>query len=448
MPRPHRYTDDYQPGGHIFELSRKTVAGTYLLRPDPALNALIVGEYAAALRLPRFAGHLRIHELVLQSNHLHVLLSASTQEAIEDFEEHLASVLAIRVGALRGWEGRVWNARYNLSQVFPSKQRARQHYLHSQGLPENLYERPDDNPCVSSYKAWSRGKRRLQARPPGPEALKAAGISDGDPERAWFERALSIELYPMPIDEGRTKAELVALVRDQGRSITAEHAKRRSEQGVKGVLGARAMLEKDPFDRPKATKRGRAAPLAIGTEAEVAAFEARHALAGEQRRALMARLVRDPGLADYPEQAAMPSILRAAIQRANEEDLKAAQVLIENGQAAAAAALLAASPRRRAWPALPPAPEMARGAKPKKRRAAHPKRRKAQPSPVRRRRLRGRTARRRPVRVTRRPLSPRPLQRRVIALPPVVAGGPRRFVVVWLRRCAADADEGDGAALA
>ncbi|MCB9526679.1 MAG: hypothetical protein H6702_25330, partial [Myxococcales bacterium] len=73
MPRPHRYTDDHQPGGHVFEFMIKTVGATYLLRPDDAINGIIVGEFAVALE--RFKDSVRAHELVCQSNHIHGLIS-------------------------------------------------------------------------------------------------------------------------------------------------------------------------------------------------------------------------------------------------------------------------------------------------------------------------------------------------------------------------------------
>ncbi|MCB9526573.1 MAG: hypothetical protein H6702_24800 [Myxococcales bacterium] len=247
------------------------MAGTCLLRPDPALNALVIGVYAHALLHPRFRGRIRIHEIVLQSNHLHVLCSAATQEVVEDFEEYVASILAKRVGWLRGWRGRVWDARYGLSQVFPSKQRSRQRYLHGQGLPENLYASPSDNPCVSSYKAWSTGKTTLTGVWLDAQAMRDAGVAFDDPQRAEYEHELVVDLHPLPIDEGKTKAQLVAQTRAQGKSLIDEHAARREEEDVQAVLGAQAMLDASPFDRPHRTKKGRAAPLAIGTRAEVEA---------------------------------------------------------------------------------------------------------------------------------------------------------------------------------
>ncbi|MCA9546246.1 MAG: hypothetical protein KC613_17700, partial [Myxococcales bacterium] len=155
MPRPHRYTDDHVPSGHVFEFMLKCVGGTHLLRPDDEINEIIVGELAYALG--GFSDRVRFHELVCQSNHQHGLFSASCEEVIEDFMEAFAGNLAVKTGRVRGWEGRVWNARYSLTQIFPSAQRVRQRYLWAQGLPENLYASPSDNPCVSSFHAWSTG---------------------------------------------------------------------------------------------------------------------------------------------------------------------------------------------------------------------------------------------------------------------------------------------------
>ena len=452
MPRPHRYTDDHVPGGHVFEFMLRTVGSVFLLRPDPEIEAIIIGELAWALR--RFSGLVRVHELVCQSNHIHGLITASCQEAIEDFMEYFVGNLAVKIIRLREWNGRVWGARYSLSQVFPSAQRRRQTYLWKQGLPENLYASPSDNPCVSTYKAWSKGKLRLKGTRYDGTAMCKAGVGWHDPRREAFGEAVWVDLHPLPIDEGKTKAELVEQARAEGKRLKREHDARRAREG-KGVLGAAKMRAMSPFARPKKTKRGKAAPLAYGTPEEVAAFEARHAAAGKTRDRLITLLVRNSATNEYPEQAAMPSELRSAIRRANTQDLKIAEVLAKAGHREAAEAVLAASPKRRAWPTLPEAAAVPWGAWRKRRRTRSPKRRKRPPTPrVARMRRRGRVPlrvgskrRRRVIRRLRSSAQP-PLPRRVIRVPgvPVQTGLASVRVIRLLIRPAVEADADEDSA--
>ncbi|MCA9546281.1 MAG: hypothetical protein KC613_17875 [Myxococcales bacterium] len=438
MPRPHRYTDDHTPGGPVFEIMLKCVGGTYLLRPDDELNAIIVGELAHALYV--FRGWIRVHEFVCQSNHLHALISGVCQEAIEDFMEYFAGNVAVKIGRLRDWQGRVWNARYSLTQVFPSAQRVRQRYLWAQGLPENLYASPSENPCVSSFHAWSTGKRHLKGVRYDGTAMCKAGVGWRDPAaRKPFGQAMTVELHPLPIDEGKSKRELVALARNTAKALIAEHDERRTLQGV-GVLGADKMRAMSPYARPKQTKRGKAAPLAVGTEDEVAAFKLRHAAAGATRDEVVLRLVRNPATAEYPEGAAMPSVLRKAIRQANDQDVKTAQVLVQAGRPDEPQAVLRATPRRRPWPTLPDEVPVARGARTKKRRSRGGTRKQRRPtSRADRLRRRGRTLLRvgpkRRRRVTGRlgTAGQRPLTPREVPLPPTAAG-PAATGAVIIRR--------------
>ena len=452
MPRPHRYTDDHVPGGHVFEFMLRTVGSVFLLRPDDTINAVIVGEFAQALAY--FKDVVRVHEVVCQSNHIHGLISAACQEAIEDFMEYFVGNLAVKIIRLREWNGRVWGARYSLSQVFPSAQRRRQTYLWKQGLPENLYASPSDNPCVSTYKAWSKGKLRLKGTRYDGTAMCKAGVGWHDPRREAFGEAVWVDLHPLPIDEGKTKAQLVEQAREEGKRLKKAHAKRRAKDGL-GVLGADKMRAMSPFARPKKTKRGRAAPLAYGTEAEVADFKARHAAAANKRDRLVVGLVRDPATDEYPEKAAMPSELRKAIHTANDQDLKIAELLFNAGHPEEAEAVLAASPRRRPKPKLPDAPVVPRGARNKRRRSKTPKRRRPPTPRADRLRRRGRVLlrvgpkrRRRTARVLRvlRTLKQRALPRRVIAVPPApgrsVAHGPK--LIRLLIRPAVEAQDDDG----
>jgi putative transposase len=78
MGRKVRYLP---PGGGLLEVTTLTLQGRLLLRPDAAVNELVVSVLARAKE--RYPG--RIHAVVFLSNHHHLLVSVESARRLSKF---------------------------------------------------------------------------------------------------------------------------------------------------------------------------------------------------------------------------------------------------------------------------------------------------------------------------------------------------------------------------
>ena len=78
----------------MVEVTLRTVHGRFLLRPSRALNELVVGVVGRAQR--RYG--MRIHALVVLSNHAHALLTPESPQQLAAFMAFVAGNLAREAG--------------------------------------------------------------------------------------------------------------------------------------------------------------------------------------------------------------------------------------------------------------------------------------------------------------------------------------------------------------
>lgn len=133
----------------------RTLHGRLLLRPISRANDLIVGVVGRAQR--RY--EIRIHGLVVLSNHAHLLLSPESPQQLAAFMEYVAGNIAREIGRLHGWREKFWARRYRA--ILVSHEEEAQvgclAYVLANGIKEGLVERPHHWPGVHCARALCHG---------------------------------------------------------------------------------------------------------------------------------------------------------------------------------------------------------------------------------------------------------------------------------------------------
>jgi len=243
MARKLRYIPD--PRTLVF-ITCRTVQGRFLFRPGPELNDLVLGVLGRCQR-----NHdLTLCAVTTLSSHLHILAVVEDAQQIAGFMRDVKSKLAREVNRLTGWQGHVFERRYDLA-VVTEEERAqieRLSYILANGVKENLVERVRDWPGVQSGRAlldgeplaghWFERTREYAAR------------NQRQPiEPLQFATVETVVLSAIPcwahLTPDQYRARVAALVE----SIEATSALQRS-QSNRSVLGVEAILAMDPQHRP------------------------------------------------------------------------------------------------------------------------------------------------------------------------------------------------------
>ena len=93
-----------------FEITTRTLQGRMLLRPSDELNKIIFGILGRALELYPVLLHL----VVVASNHIHMIVTASSVKLLADFMRHVNSNIAREAGRLHRWREKLWGRRYHV----------------------------------------------------------------------------------------------------------------------------------------------------------------------------------------------------------------------------------------------------------------------------------------------------------------------------------------------
>ena len=232
------------PSGALVEVTLRTVHGRLLLRPGRRLNDLVVGVLGRAQRMYE----MRIHALVVLSNHAHLLVSPESPQQLARFMEHVAGNIAREVGRLHDWREKLWSRRYRSILVSHEEaaQVARLAYILGHGVKEGLVERPQQWPgvhCAHALLAGAALEGTWFDRTAEYEARRRGELV-GDGDFATSERVVFSPLPCWSMADARIYRERVAAI---VRRIVEDG---RQQRGGRAVLGKRAILAQDPHDRP------------------------------------------------------------------------------------------------------------------------------------------------------------------------------------------------------
>jgi REP element-mobilizing transposase RayT len=247
----------------LVEITCRIEQARYLLRPGKKLNRHFLGVLGRAQRREK----MRIHAVVVMSNHVHYLLSPTSGDQLVRFMRFLQTNLSKEIQQVRKWKGRVWARRYQSIGISDEDeaQIARLRYVLAHGVKENLVRRVRDWPGIHS----------------------AAALLDGTPlTGAWYDRSElcdkkrrkrkideeevaepeTVVLSPLPCWKDLPTEEIRQRVAALVEAIETDAAERRAAEGTR-VLGVRRVLRQNPFHRPKNPARSPARQFHTATRA-------------------------------------------------------------------------------------------------------------------------------------------------------------------------------------
>jgi putative transposase len=299
MARPLRFV----PPRSVVEVTARTTGSRFLLRPDAAVNDLILGIFGRAQE--KYG--VRIFAIVVLGNHMHALLGVETAEQLASFMRFVLGNIALEVGKHHRWLGRFWGRRYSSIVVADGgAQVARLSYILSNGCKEGLVERPEDWPGVSSARALIEGRRLLGTwfnRSAEYEARRRGRRPDPSLTRTEY----AVVLSQLPVWEHLSAAEYAAAVRELARAAEESARRARQADGDAPVLGPERVLREDPHKHPAHSAR-RPAPLVHAiTRRMRQAFTAAYRAFVDAYRTAAALLRAGKRGATFPENAFPPA---------------------------------------------------------------------------------------------------------------------------------------------
>lgn len=238
------------PGGCLVEVTNRTIQGRYLLRPSAELNRLLIGVLGRAQRL----FEVRIHALVVLSNHYHLLVTVENAKQLAGFVGYFQANLAKEAGRLHRWRGPFWHRRYQHVLVSDEEaaQVARLRYILTNSCKEDLVSSPLEWPGVNSVRAllfgeklqgiWTNRTREHRA----PSASRLQNLSR-------FRETERVELDPLPCWRDLHPARVRNWISNLVSEIETETLERHRARGSR-PLGRQRVLRQDPQSKPTKSK--------------------------------------------------------------------------------------------------------------------------------------------------------------------------------------------------
>jgi hypothetical protein len=233
----------------VVPVTSRTIHGRFLLRPSPLINEAFLGVLG------------RAQELYGVGVCAHLLLLVVDAGQLASFMGYFNSNLAREAGRLSDWREKFWAQRYR-SIVISGEEAAQREwlkYILANGCKEGLVEHSWEWPGVHSIKALLDNSTPLTGQWFDRTQEYAARRRGEDFERLRFATAYTVQLSPLPCWEHLPPEQQRKRIADIVEEVDAEAAAQREETG-KQPVGASAVQQQVPHDRPMKSKRS-PAPL-------------------------------------------------------------------------------------------------------------------------------------------------------------------------------------------
>lgn len=235
----------------LVEITCRIAQGRYLLRPSDELNRHFLGVLGRAQRRVS----MKIHGVVVLSNHYHLLLTPRDAQQLVRFMRYLQTNLSKEIKVVQNWDGPVWGRRYQSIVVADEDeaQISRLRYLLAHGVKEDLVERVCDWPGIHCARALVEGER-LQGSWYDRTLLCELNRRTKKPAEEDVTEAETVILSPLPCWEGLPADEIRMKVSALVEAIDREAAERRAAEGTR-VVGVSKVRRAHPHHRPKELSR-------------------------------------------------------------------------------------------------------------------------------------------------------------------------------------------------
>jgi REP element-mobilizing transposase RayT len=241
MARPLRYI----PPGSLVEVTTRTVHGRLLLRPGPEVNDIVLGVLGRAQSL--FS--IRVHAVVVLSNHWHALLTVDDAAQLAGFVGFVNGNVAREIGRLHDWRHRFWARRYRSIVIADDTAAvARLRYILQNGCQEGLVDRPADWPGLSCVRALVKGKPLI-----GTWHDRTAEYNAGRARRSAlpgrFAARYRLHLSPLPCWQNLSAARQRQMASELISSIEDDTRAERTRSG-RECVGRERIVAMNPHERP------------------------------------------------------------------------------------------------------------------------------------------------------------------------------------------------------
>ncbi|HVG10332.1 MAG TPA: transposase [Thermoanaerobaculia bacterium] len=301
MSRPLRFIPEE---GALVDITCRTIQSRYLLRPDPALNEILLGVLGQAQRLHP----VEIVASFVASNHYHLLIWVPDAKRMADFMGYFQTNAAREVGRLREWRAKVWSRRYEAIVVSdePAAQVDRLRYMLANGVKEGLVARVEDWPGISLVKSVLSGEpvRGTWFNRTTEHRAKLRG-EDFDPRRYATEETVVLSQLPCwrHLSPEKYREQVAGLVQE----IDVDAATERKRSG-RGPLGVKAILSAHPHTWPNKSKKSPAPRFHAASKAAREALRAAYGLFLAAFREAAERLKAGDRSANFPSGCFPPGL--------------------------------------------------------------------------------------------------------------------------------------------
>ncbi|WP_437821001.1 transposase [Sorangium sp. So ce1078] len=268
--------------GATYLLTRRILRRHFLLRPDAAINQLVV--YALAVSARRYG--VEVHALCAMSTHLHLVVT-DVQGVLPHFLQFFHRIVALGTKVLRKWEGPVWDheATSVVRLLTPAAVVEKIAYVLANPVAAGLVRRAREWPGVK-VDVGELGRGVLHAARP------SAYLDPENPQ--WVEKAT----LPLALPPAIEKENAESFRHQIAAELERQEARARAEVERQGLrfLGAERASKVSPYERATSSEglRGRNPTFAVGrgqgdawrtAAAAVRAFRASYRAALERWRA-------------------------------------------------------------------------------------------------------------------------------------------------------------------
>ncbi|WP_437729580.1 transposase [Sorangium sp. So ce861] len=221
--------------GATYLLTRRVTRRHFLLRPDAAINQLLV--YALAVSARRYG--IEVHALCAMSTHLHLVVT-DVQGVLPRFLQFYHRLVALGTKVLRQWEGPVWDheATSVVRLVTQAAVVEKIAYVLANPVAAGLVRHASEWPGVK-VDVGDLGRGALHALRP------SAYLDPKNPQ--WVEQATLSLALPPAVEQENAEAFRLQVAAELERQEAQAHAE--AEQQGRRFWGAERAREISPYER-------------------------------------------------------------------------------------------------------------------------------------------------------------------------------------------------------
>ena len=243
----------------LVEITIRCIMGMFLLVPRREHVRIVLGVIGRAMAELDFD----LYGYGFLSNHGSYIIAVRDEAHLAEIMEFIHSNIAREVGRKEysNWRGRFWGRRGRPIPILSDEDLIdRMRYLISNSTKENIVEHPIQWPGAHCAKALCSGKPDMGLWIDR-TGLYRAKLRKGRTLVSRFETEYPVHLSQIPCWAGLSAEEYRARLVEMCDDIADEARLEREASGIKGVLGAKAVMRMDPHHIPE-TMDCSPAPLA------------------------------------------------------------------------------------------------------------------------------------------------------------------------------------------